>query len=43
MNSTIKCGMNLDALKWQVVPTYGIQNDDPPLSGVTGLKYEIII
>jgi hypothetical protein len=28
MNSTIKCGMNLDALKWQVVPTYGIQNDE---------------
>jgi hypothetical protein len=20
--------MNLDALKWQVVPTYGIQNDE---------------
>lgn len=28
LNSTIKCGMNLDALKWQVVPTYGIQNDE---------------
>jgi hypothetical protein len=22
LNSTIKCGMNLDALKWQVVPIY---------------------
>ena len=28
LNSTIKCGMNLDALKWQVVTTYGIQNDE---------------
>lgn len=28
MNSTIKCGMNLHALKWQVVPSYGIQNDE---------------